>query len=237
MQLVKFCKLIILAPILASSSLQGAVLIDQFNNTASGGTVDLLIQTLPSATPTTATFTGTGISGVLGGERRFTIVRTVATGAGDRRITASISTASPYFLQYSSSSGAGGYLELQYGVTTPLNFNMLGNSQFEIDFESYDLPGGQSLVVSLLLNSSAGSGTLVRSLTTDGGILTFEFSDPNYASVNFSDIDSITARFTAPRGADFNVNSITATAVPEPSVGLMSLAGAAFLISRRRRSC
>ena len=226
-----------LALIFSIQFAQAAVIIDNFTDAADPSGTTTVEVSAAKPTPNPATFTGTGLTGVLGLERRITVERTFQTGTGARSVIATVSDAPPAYLEYRSSGGANGFVQLAYGATNPLNADLSGESMFRLIFEGYDAPNSNPLVTTLSLTSGTGSGTLVRNLPgvplSAGGILDFNFNDPAFSAVDFSDVDSITIKFDPNQGGDFDVTSITA--IPEPSGAITVLFGllAAGFVRRR----
>lgn len=225
------------ALVVISSQAQSAILIDNFSDvTGSGSTLTINVESLPTPTASSITVAQSGLTGVIGGSRSLTIERTATTGTGVRRVTGEISDLAPAFFEYTSSTGADGFALLAYGTSSDLNYNFLSESGFIIDFDGYDAPNGNPLVVTIELVSSAGSGSATANLTTNGGQVQIDFSNAGYAAVDFSDIDKINVKFDPNRGGDFEVNKITTvTAVPEPSsAALLGLGGLALILRRKK---
>lgn len=219
------------------SQAQAAITIDNFSDVAGGGSSLIVnVESLPAPTTTSITVVQSGLTGVIGGSRSLTIERTATTGTGVRRVTGEISDLAPAFFSYTSSTGANGFANLIYGASTDLNLNLLTETAFIIDFDGYDAPNGNPLVVQIDLVSSAGSGSATANLTTNGGLVQIDFNAAGYAAVDFSDIDRISVKLDPNRGGDFDVNQITTvTAVPEPSsTALLGLGGLALLLRRKK---
>jgi hypothetical protein len=222
------------------SASYGAVVIDDFSDAAGpSGTTNISVSGGANIDTPSSNFTGTGLTNVLGGERKTTVQRTAATGSATRQVAASISDSGPSFLEYTSSGGANGFVSVAYGDSVSLNQNFSANNLFRISFEDFDGAGGP-LVTSLSLTSGVGTSPVMvtsslslLSALTGSTIMDFDLTSGDFAGLDLADVDRIQVIFDPGFGADFTVNSITA--IPEPNTALLGFAGCALILVLRRR--
>ncbi|MGJ8673880.1 PEP-CTERM sorting domain-containing protein [Rubritalea sp.] len=215
-----------------------SITIDDFSTAVTGSNVIDIYSTPTPATPTTISTVGTGLTGVIGGQRNITLTRITATGSGRRQVTTTVENTGNSYFEYSSTSGASGSTTLSYGQGTDASlagFNLSSAYAFDINFVDYDLPGGNLLTVAISVTSGGSSTSVSKSLTTNGGLLSYNFSE--FSGADFSDVDQIDLVITAPSGADYSIDSFTAVtaAVPEPSSAILLGLGLSFGLVRRRR--
>ena len=149
-------------------------------------------------------------------------------------------------LEFSNGTDAKGMLMLSYG-----DFGGDSNGALNSDFASMwdairvsflDVEGPvlEKGSLTVMVESSAGSGTSTQVVTTAGDY-DFLFTDADFADVDFSDVDTVAIRLiTMANGSDFLIDSITrevVNVIPTPAalpagLGLLGLA----LLRRRRNA-
>lgn len=136
-----------------------------------------------------------------------------------------------------------------------LEFTSIGTTEPTLTLEYGDFPGGDPLnadfgsmfdaivvdmasvsgsgLLSIELESGAGVGASAQTLVSTSGMYVFNFDQPVFNAVDFSDIDLITVRLIAQAGSDFAIASIRTQPIPAPATGALALLGVVAL--RRRR--
>ena len=192
-----------------------------------------------------ATVTDTQIgepADILGGSRAVSLTR----NAGFSGAITAAKVAGTSFIDVQNATGAAGTLVLDYPGISNSNFLSMWNAI------AVDIPvlgnqfGDGEINLSVTVESSAGVGTafadgtgLAPGRIEDPGVFFFPFNDPDFAGVDFADVDGVTVTFeTAIIGTDFQVASITReTIIPEPAtLSLLAIGGAAMVLRRRRRA-
>ena len=141
---------------------------------------------------------------------------------------------------------ADGFAELAYGSeSAPLVGDFTENRLIQALIASYDLPENLRLQTTLTLSSGLGDATAASvqassNLSTRQGVSIFDLDMPEFAAIDFTDIDALTFRFDAPFAGDFNINTIidddTPLVIPEPGAARLLLGGTLGLAFRRRRA-
>ena len=187
--------------------------------------------------------TQTGSSGsLLGGTR----VVTVEQDEGFAGSISATKTATGDVITVMNGDVAAGNLVLDYPGISNSDFDTLWDRidvQIPALFMSSGI-GDAEFDAFLTVESSAGTGTassgrIEASVTGGSTVLSFQFDDPAFAAVDFTDVDGVTLLFdTAILGSDFSVGAITRESnapVPEPtSLAVLGLGGLAALRRRRR---
>ena len=148
-------------------------------------------------------------------------------------------------LEFSNGTDASGTLMLSYGdfgsdSNGPLNsdFDTMWDA-IDVSFLDVEGPVLEKGSLTVMVESSAGSGTSTQVVTTAGDYR-FLFTDPGFADVDFNDVDTVAIRLiTMADGSDFLIDSITrevVNVIPTPAalpagLGLLGLA-----MLRRRRN-
>ncbi len=118
-----------------------------------------------------------------------------------------------------------------FGGGTPLNADFA--SMWDMVAVNFSSVTGTGLL-SVEFESGSGSGTSAQTLVSSAGTYSFNFDEPVFNGVDFSDIDTVTLTLTANVGGDFQIESFTREVIPAPgTAALLALGGAAAL--RRRR--
>jgi hypothetical protein len=211
------------------------VVIDSFNNV---GAPNPWAVTLSA--PGSTTVTETGLAGVVGGVRATAITATMATSTDHVAVQVVPSPSSIF--DYSSDSAADGKVSLLYnGGVGGMNADLVQgiNNAITIRFLNYDFPGSTPLPVTLTVSDGTTTKTVAENysqLSPPAGLLAFNFSDPGFSGIDFTAVKSLKFEFDPVEAADFRLNFISATSVPEPSpalLGLVALAGS-FAVKRIR---
>ncbi|MBX3414611.1 MAG: hypothetical protein KF708_18130 [Pirellulales bacterium] len=233
-----FAALLLLAGILGVSSAQAAVIIDDFDvvtgvwpvtRTTVGSTVNNEL-----GIPTTNT---------IGGVRNTTVTGDSFAVPGLDTVTTTVVPTPPSLLDYASSAGADGSLNLLYnagGIPGGLNANFSAETGITIDFLLFDHAGGVDLPVTVTLSDGSNVASLTQLLTSPGAQSVF-FGFPGFAGiggVDMSSIDSLNFFFDAQLAHDFRIDFIgTTSGVPEPASflvwGMAAVVG--LFVSRRCR--
>jgi hypothetical protein len=178
---------------------------------------------------------------ILGGSRAVSLTRNGGFGG---TISAE-KIAGTSFIRVENSSVSAGTFVLDYPGISNSDFASMWDS-IAVAIPVLDQSGGPGdgeINLSVTVESSAGTGTafadgtgLAPGRIEDPGTFFFPFDDPNFAGVDFSDVDGVTVTFeTAIIGSDFEIASITREVIPEPtSLALLGMGGLALL--RRRRA-
>lgn len=140
------------------------------------------------------------------------------------------------FILLQNSGGASGTFTLTYDGTGNAG---LGGLDFDTNWDAiqvsfFDVQGMGDLTV-IVRDTSNAVGSSTQPISTSlAASYQFLFTDPGYAAVDFTEVDSVVVRITTTqRGSDFDLSAITREVIPEPaSLGLFALGGLAL---RRRR--
>lgn len=146
-------------------------------------------------------------------------------------------------LSVSSQPGVDGNTKLGYGYLDTgtgagfdnMSFDFSGESRFEIDVFSNDLPA----TITIALRNSVFNGGTILMVTKNvaGGMvntpqtITWDFTE--FGGFPFNDVDQILVDIETAESGDITLDEIRA--VPEPGTMIALGAGAALLASRRRR--
>ncbi len=137
---------------------------------------------------------------------------------------------------------------------TAISFDALGTTEATLTLSYGDFAGGNplnsdfasmwsaiavdftfvtgSVLLSVEVESSAGVGVSAQTLVATAGSYEFDFDQPAYNGVDFSDVDRVTVEFASQPGAAFALESITR--VPGPATA-STLGLLVFVGARRRR--
>jgi hypothetical protein len=233
------------APLGAQAS---TIVIDNFRSTDSGGILSL------AANPTTTTATstqnngGSGLSGVLGGQRTIELNYTGSFDLGtqvEARVVPSLTN--PRF-DYSATADATGNVRLVYDggvLESGFDLTALGaNNVIRLGFQFLDnIPLPVTLKVT---DINGATGTVLASVAASAPptqFLDFLFSDSGFSTVDFRQVTKLDFFFDPLAATDFELqfNEITITnnGVPEPStlagafLGILAVGGVAY---RRRKA-
>jgi len=216
-----------------------ALVIDQFD-----GTVDLEVD---STTPI-VTDSSSDPFGIIGGTRevRFELTSASATPPGQATLDIDNVGILDSGLAVGNISGTS-LVEITYdrgGAGLGTNLLLNGDTEFEFSVIEGDFPASFSIFLSDGTNS--GTSGVVNS---PGGVSPFlpgtspasvriPFSDPNFASIDFTNIDVIQLQISTPvPSTDVSVDFFGTVPVPAAlPLMLTGLAGLGFLDWRRRRS-
>jgi MYXO-CTERM domain-containing protein len=144
----------------------------------------------------------------------------------------------------------GVYLNLSYGLNSPMNLDLSGQAALQLDFlwiqanalkltvyaTTAGTPGGNPDGSAGSWDLPNGSGPVLLPLSD------FSLNSATGLPVNWGDVDSLVFAFSSPFIANgnlqsFGLESISATPVPEPVPAmLMALGLAAVALTRRRRT-
>lgn len=204
----------------------------------------------PNPWPVTRTTAGSTVitesplplANTIGGERVTTITGDSFLVPGLDSVTTTIVPALPSLLDYASTAGADGSLNIFYnGIAGGgLGANFSAETGITIDFLLFDHAGGVDLPVTVTVSDGTNLATLTQMLTAPGAQSVF-FGFAGFAgigSVNLSTIDSLNFFFDAQLAHDFRLDFIgTTSGVPEPaSIAIWGMAGlVGVLIHRGRR--
>ena len=177
----------------------------------------------------------------IGGVRSTTVTGDSFAIPGLDNVTTTIVPFPPSLLDYASTAGADGSLNLLYnagGGPGGLNANFSAETGLTIDFLLFDHAGGVDLPVTVTLSDGTNVASLTQLLTSPGAQSLF-FGFPGFAgigSVDMTSLDSLNFFFDAQLAHDFRIDFIgTTTNVPEPaSVLVWGLAAVVGLIASRR---
>jgi hypothetical protein len=145
-------------------------------------------------------------------------------------------------LDYASSSGATGEMDLVYRGMTPgaMILDLSSEVAINIDLLAYDAPGSAAMPIEVLLisdwtNPGEQSVTLSGIVTTPGAQTVEIALAPAVGNVDMTDIQYIGINFDAPEAADFRIDEISVV-LPEPAtVGLLGLGLTGIFVRRRRK--
>ncbi|MEM7229190.1 MAG: hypothetical protein AAF432_10285 [Planctomycetota bacterium] len=136
-------------------------------------------------------------------------------------------------LDFASSVGAAGSLELVYGFGgNDLNADFSGEAGIEILFDAFDFANAFELGIMVELTSNGDSQFLTGQLTESGAqtaTLLFDFEEGGVFDI--ADVDRISIEFDGGIGTDFRIDEIR-TVVPSPAAWLVLTTG---VIARKRR--
>ncbi len=215
------------ASLLFAYRARASIIIDDFSQTTATWPISIV------TSPTNDSRNETGpLSGVLGGQRNTSVTATTIDFALLDEVRTFI-VPSLGVLSYSSTDGAAGTLVLTYKFTAgtfPVSDLALG-----VNLSSYDSPNGQIMNIKAdFLNGPTDLMALTKP-TSGSGAQTVSFPFAQFIGAGpLSQANTLTLTFTAPKAADFRIDSAQ-TVVPEPTaVGLLVAAGT--LVLRRRRN-
>lgn len=177
--------------------------------------------------------------GAIGGRRELEVTRdTGVIPAFDKVTVTHYSASGTSFLDFDSTSGADGTLDLVYdGPTGNLNADLSGNRKLEIALSQFNPGEASSMPVRVDLFDGVSTVSLTTSTSGVGGqTLEFDFSPSTFNTLDFASVDSIRISFQPGLAADFRVISILAaeTVIPEPAGVLLAGVGTVALLARRR---
>lgn len=165
-------------------------------------------------------------STILGGQRRANLnfaEATAAVGPGET------------VLEFDSNGATAPTLTLEYGAFdggAPLNADFASAWDGVIVNFAEVIGGG---MISLELESGAGSGSQVEQFFSGPGSVVFDFDDAAYAGVDFSDIDRLTFDITLTPGASVEIDTITRRVIPAPASFAAFIVGGVAAVRRRAR--
>lgn len=176
------------------------------------------------------------LSGVIDGHRRVEVENLGLAGPGNVATVSLTTTPGPDALDADLAGSAAVGLGLTYGEMDDLNADFTGDTHMSLSFDR--LPGlGMSGIWSITLELTSGmisASDQASSFTATGTNVSFDYSDPAFAAVDFSDIDRIDIGMTTDFGLDFALAEIHS--VPEPGAWMILAGlGAPLLLRRRRR--
>ncbi len=118
-----------------------------------------------------------------------------------------------------------------FGGGAPLNSDFASMwDSVAVNFASVTGTG----LLSVEFESSAGTGTSAQTLVSTSGSYFFNFNEPVFNGVDFSDIDTVTLTLTANPGADFEIESFTREVIPAPGAAGIAVLGGLAAFRRRR---
>lgn len=198
-----------------------------------------VIQTVVGSTPTNET--GLPLTETLGGVRQTTTTADSLAILGLDNVTTNIMPFPPSLLDYASSAGADGSLNLLYdagGVVDGLNVDFSTETGITMDFLLFDHAGGVDMPVTVTIGDGTNVATLTHTLTSAGAQqLLFDFDDfAGIGSVDMTSIDFLNFFFDAQLAHDFRLDFLATTSnVPEPaSLLVWGMAGIVGLLVHRR---
>jgi len=223
---------------LGVSPASAAVIIDNFDSVGAPNPWPVTRTTVGS---TVTTENGLPILNTIGGQRVTTTTGNSFAVPGLDTVTTTIVAAPPSLLDYATSAGANGSLNLFYnaaGGPGGLNANLSSETGITMDFLLFDHAGGLDLPVTVTISDGTNLATLTNLLTSPGAQTSF-FGFAGFAgigSVDLTSIDSLNFFFDAQTAHDFRLDFIgTTSGVPEPaSVLVWGMAGIVGLLVHRR---
>ncbi len=204
------------------------VIVDDFSDTT--GSTFPLVRTVEDGPGTLVGTLESGLSGVLGGRRFTSIGAEVLEVPGLDSLTVDLfNTGGQSVLDFSSTSGVQGRMQLIYGFT--LNADLSSLSSVEIALTNFDAPLTGTMMVEATLSSGTTDRVLPVAAVVTPGAQTVSFDITSLTPSFLSDVDTFTFDFRAPKGADFRVDGITV--VPEPMTLMFLAVGASWIAVRR----
>lgn len=224
---------------LGVSPVSAAIVIDTFDDVDAPNPWPVTRTTVGS---TVTTESPLPIANTIGGERVTTTTGDSFGIPGLDTVTTTIVPFPPSLLDYASSAGADGSLNLFYnagGGPGGLNANFSSETGITMDFLLFDHAGGVDMPVTVTISDGTNLATLTNLLTAPGAQTSF-FGFAGFAgigAVDLSSIDSLNFFFDAQLAHDFRLDFLgTTTGVPEPaSLLVWGMAGVVGLIIHRRR--
>jgi hypothetical protein len=218
-------KVAALVAVSAVSSAASAALIDNFTTTSvlSRTGAGTITQTTPA-------------SGAIGGNRFESVGVLAGGGVADLKVNSPLVGIGAL----SSETGVDSLFGLTYGNAADLNASFSLDSAFIIRLKKSDIGSTNNTitVTSTGIGSASASFSMPALVGLGGPASPFDVSVPfssfSGAAVDFGDIDKIAFSFNPQDSADWQIQLLGTTSVPEPSaLGLMASAG--LLLTRRRR--
>jgi hypothetical protein len=214
---------------------RAAIMVDDFTSANAG--------VWPLSTNTPNPFGGfgnseSGLTDVLGNHRDEMVLSTTMDVPGYDTFRADLFHASGLsFVDVSSSAGAKGTLQLEYGVPNGSAFG-LGHSAdtqaVRVTFLAVDLANGGPLRIDLLPFEGSGAPVLPPVYVTTPGAQSVDLPLDYFWYVGSQSLDGLWISFTGDKGADFRIDSISLVPEPGMAAGLAIAAGAMALRRRKR---
>ncbi len=118
-----------------------------------------------------------------------------------------------------------------FGGGTPLNADFASMwDSVAVNFASVVGTG----LLSVEFESGSGSGVSAQTLVSASGSYQFNFDQPVFTGVDFTDIDTVTLTLTANPGAEFEIESFTREVIPAPGAAGLAVLGGLAAFRRRR---
>lgn len=175
-------------------------------------------------------------AGAIGGSRQAVVELVSSVVPGLDSVQTGVFAGGPGLYDYNSTSGASGKGLLNYGTRivggSSLGLAIPAGSTLEIDFLSYDMPAGGSLLINVILDNGNISSAIGFSVTTPGAQNVSIPLDGLDAGVR-SNVTGLGVLFAGSTAVDFRLNTLSLV-IPEPSaLGLLAPVG--LLLARRRK--
>jgi hypothetical protein len=225
---------------LGVSPLSAGQVVDNFDNVGGPNPWPVIRTTVGS---TLTIENGLPVLNTIGGQRATTTTGDSFAVPGLDNVTTTIVPFPPSLLDYATSAGADGSLNLFYnagGGPGGLNANFSSETGITIDFLLFDHAGGVDMPVTVTVSDGTNLATLTNLLTSPGAQSVF-FGFAGFAGiggVDMSSVDSLNFFFDAQLAHDFRLDFIgTTTGVPEPaSLAVWGIASIVGLLVHRRRN-
>jgi hypothetical protein len=216
---------------LAVSSADAAIIIDDFSITEDGPMWQEKLTVAPDSAQVSETMAG-ALDNVVGG-RRITTLDAVIIGLQDFDFVRGTLSPTSGIFDYASTANAHGHLSFFYdGIDPNFSIDISGMTGIMINFLHFDFANGTSLPVTITLSDSVASASHSMALGMNELDLFFLLTD--FGGVDLSDIRSIQVDFAPDIGMDFRLAHMSV--IPSPAVLAALGIGGLIGVRRRRRT-
>lgn len=185
--------------------------------------------------PATMTITETGLSGVLGGQRKSTIEFTSLTSPSNgQQVRGVMDTSGPGVLSFNQDNLANGKLTLQYNFAAT---NFATHAGLAIDFLNIEA-GTTTITVTITDGGSSTSSQTLNIPPPGTGPFTLFLPFTGFTgTANLATLTSISFVIDGSTSQDFGINNLYAYEVPEPMsltvFGVLAIGGVAAVARRK----
>lgn len=219
---------ILVAALLAETNLRAALLIDSFDNGSQ--TSQYTGAAAGSAGPNSASDV-LWLQNPIGDERTIEAAKTNNTGEPLAVVINVLAGAGHTHL--TNDAGTLATWSITYGSSFDLNLNLMGESAFRFDFDTFDT----SIAAQAIITTTGSGSSFSGAFFTLSGTLLIDFSEFDGGSADLGDVDSMTFLFdSTQQPISRNAFLTQIEAVPEPAAIALFATLALTLRARRRRS-